>query len=749
MDQIVAGELNRVERRRRLRMVKDRLFGLAMGVGGVSVIGALLLIFLYLLYVVFPLFVPARVTTLATTAIPLTADAIHLAFEEYGEVGLAVAADGAYGFFGSTDGTPLARGSLAPAGAKVTAFRAGSRAGRTLAVGFQDGKARVAKPSYVVSFPNDRRKIVAAMTYPVGETPIDVTGDGSAVQLIAAEATDEQTTVAAWTASGRLVLTHLGVTVNLLEDEKTFERTAVTVPVQDKDLAFLSLNSEQTMLLVAAASGHLSYFDIREKAKPVLVERVQATEPGRRITAVEALAGGVSFLVGDSGGRIAQWFQIRDRENDLRFVRIRSFDELTAPIVAIEPEYARKGFAALDASGRLGIFHTTSERLLVDRPASVAGARLLAYTPRADGLSVAGADHALVRLAVRNDHPEVSWRALWGKVWYESRNQPEFIWQSSSAANDFEPKFSLTPLVFGTFKAAFYACFFAVPIAIFGAVYTAYFMSPRLRTVVKPSIEIMAALPTVILGFLAGLWLAPLVELHLAGIFIAIFCLPVSMIGASLLWNFVPASVRHRVAAGTEAMLLLPVVGCVIWASMALSGPLESAWFGGNLPLWLTTHFGWTYDQRNSLVVGVAMGFAVIPNIFSISEDAVFSVPQHLTNGSLALGATPWQTVTRVVLLTASPGIFSAVMIGLGRAVGETMIVLMSTGNTPVMDFSLFKGFRALSANIAVEMPESAVGSTHYRVLFLAALVLFMITFAFNTVAEVVRQRLRVRYGNL
>ncbi|MGB1558652.1 MAG: ABC transporter permease subunit, partial [Oceanococcaceae bacterium] len=149
------------------------------------------------------------------------------------------------------------------------------------------------------------------------------------------------------------------------------------------------------------------------------------------------------------------------------------------------------------------------------------------------------------------------------------------------------------------------------------------------------------------------------------------------------------------------------------------------------------------------LVVGLAMGFAVIPTIFSIAEDAVFGVPKSLSQGSLALGATPWQTLTRVVLPTASPGIFSALMIGLGRAVGETMIVLMATGNTPIMDFNIFEGFRTLSANIAVEMPESEVGSTHFRILFLAGLVLFLFTFVFNTLAEVVRQRLRSKYSNL
>jgi phosphate transport system permease protein len=165
--------------------------------------------------------------------------------------------------------------------------------------------------------------------------------------------------------------------------------------------------------------------------------------------------------------------------------------------------------------------------------------------------------------------------------------------------------------------------------------------------------------------------------------------------------------------------------------------------------LWLTNDLGIPFDQRNAVIVGLAMGFAVVPNIFSIAEDAIFSVPRHLVHGSLALGATPWQTLWRVVLLTASPGIFSAVMIGLGRAVGETMIVLMATGNTPVMDLSIFQGMRTLSANIAVEMPESEVDSTHYRVLFLAALVLFMFTFLFNTAAEVVRQRLRRKYSSL
>jgi phosphate transport system permease protein len=153
-----------------------------------------------------------------------------------------------------------------------------------------------------------------------------------------------------------------------------------------------------------------------------------------------------------------------------------------------------------------------------------------------------------------------------------------------------------------------------------------------------------------------------------------------------------------------------------------------------------------TYDQRNCLVVGIAMGFAVIPIIFTISEDAFTSVPPSLTAASLALGASRWQTALRVVLPTASPGVFSAVMIGFGRAVGETMIVLMATGNTPLMEWSIFNGIRTLSANIAVEIPEAPHGGTLYRTLFLAAALLFLMTFLINTVAELIRQRLRERY---
>jgi phosphate transport system permease protein len=350
---------------------------------------------------------------------------------------------------------------------------------------------------------------------------------------------------------------------------------------------------------------------------------------------------------------------------------------------------------------------------------------------------------------IDNEHPEVSLSALWQEVWYESYPKPDYIWQSSASNNDFEPKYSLTPLVFGTLKAAFYAMLVAMPLALMSAIYTAYFMHPMFRQYVKPIIELMGALPTVILGFLAGLWLAPFIEENLAGFFAFFIVVPSVVMAFAFGWQFIPETLRQKIPEGSDAIILIPVILFAGWLAFAISLPLELTFFNGTLRDWFKSELGIGYDQRNALVVGIAMGFAVIPTIFSIAEDAIFSVPKHLTVGSLALGATPWQTLSRVVLLTASPGIFSAVMIGFGRAVGETMIVLMATGNTPVMDLSVFQGMRTLAANIAVEMPESEVDSTHYRVLFLAALVLFTFTFIFNTLAEVVRQRLREKYSSL
>lgn len=737
---------------RRWRNIKDVSTRYLTAFGGIGVIIAIVLIAFYLLYVVLPMFKPAAIETVATYPVPgdtATATLIY-ALEEQREIGLRLNDRGQVIFFAADNGGIIEAIDLTiPAGVSIRSVATGDQTQRMVGLGLSDGSVLLFEHNYAVSYPDDVRLITPGIFFPFGERPIPVVRDQSAVQHLTVQYDQEQATIIAHDDSMRLTILNLSKQESMLSDDSETVRIDGEISLDTTAVIDLQIDVEQRELYVADERGNVHFYNISDKANPVLVQKVRAVENGTMITAMEFLSGGISILVGDSSGRIAQWFPVRDRDNNYTLEQIRTFDKQTAPITAIAPEHSRKGFVAVDASGEMGIYHTTAQRTVLLDKIDDRALNTIILAPRANAALIENGKKELQYWHFHNEHPDISFQSIWGKVWYESRDKPEYIWQSSSASSDFEPKFSLTPLAFGTFKAAFYAMLFAIPLAILGAMYTAYFMAPEMRRVVKPTIEIMEALPTVILGFLAGLWLAPLVETHLPGMFIMIFFVPLGIVIAAAVWDSIPDRFKCGLPDGWEAALLIPVIILVVAFSVQLSRPVEQAFFGGNMPLWLSREMGISYDQRNSMVVGFAMGFAVIPTIFSISEDAVYSVPKHLTTGSLALGATPWQTMVRVVLLTASPGIFSAVMIGLGRAVGETMIVVMATGNTAIMDLNIFEGFRAMSANIAVEMPETEVNSTHYRILFLGALVLFGITFLFNTIAELVRQRLRTKYSSL
>jgi len=738
-------------RRRAWREFKDRIAKYGVAFGGLSVIFAIVLIFFYLLYVVMPLFYGADIETKARFTTEKNT-AAHVTLNEYNDVGLSLDMQGKAHFFAADTGITMLAPALPLAEAAITSFSKGAPSTGVFAYGFANGQALVFKQEYKISYPNDKRTITPRIDFPIGESTLYIDTKGQSLQLLSVQGNDEQTTVAAVTTDNRLVLK------SVIREQDFMDEDAFTIEELSAEIILsslvknthLAIDIDQRELYLVDDEGNISYYDIQNIVEPRLVQKIRAVPSGVEITTLEFLTGGISILVGRSDGQIDQWFPVRDKDNNYTLHNVRSFHEQSAAIIAISPEYSRKGFLVLDASGQLGLYHTTAERTLLIEPLIDSNSEhaVMAISPRANGVLSLTAEGQVQLLHIENEHPDVSWHSLWEKVWYESRDKPQYIWQSSSASNDFEPKFSLTPLTFGTLKAAFYAMAIAVPLAIFGAIYAAYFMSPSMRKVVKPTIEIMEALPTVILGFLAGLWLAPIVEGNLPGVFSIFVLTPIMIVLTAWLWTKLPAALRERIPDGWEAAILVPVVILVATGSMMASPYIEALLFNNNMPEWLNNH-GFDFDQRNSLVVGMVMGFAVIPTIFSITEDAIFGVPKHLTIGSLALGATPWQTLTRVVILTASPGIFSAVMIGLGRAVGETMIVLMATGNTPIMDFNIFEGFRALSANIAVEMPEAEVASSHYRVLFLAALVLFTATFFFNTVAEVVRQRLRNKYSSL
>ena len=501
---------------------------------------------------------------------------------------------------------------------------------------------------------------------------------------------------------------------------------------------------------VGTSDGELYYWKTQDNAPPVLIGVYRVAPTGVPITALAYLIGARSLIVGTAEGAVSVWTELSGRQEDHTEPRLQVIHHLaphSTPVTTISPSKRNKGFITSDTVGNVHIHYATSEQTLLRIPGNGAPITSLMFAPKANGAVALTVDGALLTYEIQNPHPEITLGTLFGKVWYEGYDAPEFVWQSSGATDDVEPKFSLMPITIGTLKGTFYALLLAVPLAVLSAIYTSMFMHPSLRTTIKPTIEIMAALPTVALGFLAGLWLAPLIENMFPALVGMLIVIPSSVLIVSLLWQLVPRPMRKRVPHGAEALILMPIIGGAAVLCYVQTPFFEQWLFSGDYKGWLDTSLSLSYDQRNAIIVGFAMGFAIIPIIYSISEESLSNVPKRLIAASLGLGATPWQTLTRLVLLSATPGIFSAVMIGFGRAAGETMIVLMATGNTPIMDMNPFNGFRTLAANIAVEIPEAPHGGTLYRTLFVAALLLFMMTFAVNTIAEVVRQQLRKRHS--
>lgn len=738
----------------RSRAIKNKITSFSMAVGGISVILAIVLIFFYLAYVVYPLFLSAEMEK--TTSYPLPAPThgktLHLAAEEQNTIAVRFTDKAKAIFFNIKTGDVVKNVDIAlPAKTTMSSFSISHLSKGFVTFGLNNGEVVFLQHKYQTRYLPEGKTIIPSVVYPLGENPIkmDVT-EKHALTHVALMHDEEKATFAAYTDDNRLLLNQLVFEEELTadsEEEISYDSTLIEIP-NIQHVYKLLIDNSQSLLYVAHNNGEVSLIDINDLDDIQVLERKRVVVNGAEITNFTFLTGEISLLIGDNKGNISQWFPVQ-KETGLSLSHIRDFDSQHTSITNIVTEQRRKGFAAIDDKGQLAIYHSTAHRTLIHEVISDTRLNFLAISPRANYFITEDDQQQIQLWHVDNEHPEMSWGVMWDQIWYESYPEPSYTWQSSSSSNDFEPKFSLMPLAFGTLKAAFYAMLFAMPLAIMGAIYTAYFMAPKMRTYVKPTIEIMEALPTVILGFLAGLWLAPIIESHLPGVFSMLIILPAGVLIFAFSWKSLPKEIRQLVPEGWQAALLVPVLLFTGWLAMSLSLPMENLFFNGDMKVWLSENLGLDYDQRNSLVVGIAMGVAVIPTIFSITEDAIFSVPKNLTFGSLALGATPWQTLIYVVILTASPGIFSAVMIGMGRAVGETMIVLMATGNTPVMDFSIFQGMRTLAANVAVEMPESEVDSTHYRILFLAALVLFVFTFMFNTLAEIVRQRLRKKYSSL
>ena len=254
-------------------------------------------------------------------------------------------------------------------------------------------------------------------------------------------------------------------------------------------------------------------------------------------------------------------------------------------------------------------------------------------------------------------------KLLFRQQYYEGR-EPKWSWQPNSDV----PKYSLLPLFLGTLKASLVALLFAVPLGVGAAIYSAEFAGKRARELIKPIIELLAGIPSVVLGF---------------------------------------------------------------FSLIVLATALQKI-------------FGFTF-RLNSINAGVALGIAIIPIIFTIAEDAMTAVPRSLKDAALALGANPWQVSFSVVLPAAIPGIAAGIILGFGRAIGETMIVLMASGNAAIISASFNEPIRTFSATVAAELAEVVFGGAHYNVLFLIGTLLFVFTFLINLGGDIALAKLKQR----
>jgi phosphate transport system permease protein len=468
----------------------------------------------------------------------------------------------------------------------------------------------------------------------------------------------------------------------------------------------------------------------------------ESKEDDITVTAVGQLIGGRGIVLGTDAGEIFVVSSANvDGQGIMLFV-IHKMKRMDSGIEGFTFSGRDRTFAAWDETGMVNIYYSTTEQLRLNFSSEV-GSRV-AFNTRGDLLLTYGGESARF-VQIDNPHPDVTFIGLFGPVWYEGYESKKFSWQSTGGSNEFESKLSLIPLIFGTLKGAFYAMILAVPLALSGAIFMNQFLHPSFHRVIKPVIEIMAGLPSVIIGFLAGLWLAPILEEVLPGVVLGLILIPIVIVISSFVldkFRFMKNIDSYKY----EIFILIPIIIAIFWGAVQLSPVLNNVFFAGDFRQFFFDTLGVRYDQRNAIVVGFAMGFAVIPLIFSLAEDALSFVPKEMIAGSLALGLSRWQTATGVAIKAATPGILSAIMIGFGRAVGETMIVLMATGNTPVLSMNAFNGFRTLSANIAVELPEAPLGSSVYRILFLTALLLFVFTFMINMLTDMIRKRMMKRF---
>ena len=759
----------------RSTLLIDFWMGRIIRLGGISVVLAVFGMLVFLVSQIFPLFSKAKVETLAPVNFTQTGS-VALGEDEYGEIPFICDAKGNITFKKASDGSPIktwvadfkttppappeAGQISAPVSIPVTAVKTYPRDGLVL-LGLADGSVRELKISYKITFDkNGSRVLEPSVDLQYAEK---ISDNGTPIlEAWSVRGSEGKLYICRQQKDGHDVLTGR----RLIERKGLSGKAKVTVSepfsiaADVVDLERVLVPSTADSLLVIRKTGEVRVYQNAENTFSLLQSfKPFADAENPQIAAAGFIFGNVSVVFQGNQNEEVVWSLFPQKQPDGQILRrwgeTHQCEVLAGVGQGIFPAAGNKCYLSV-AGGRMQIRNMTNGSIRWEGAAPASPIKQVVFSRNYNRLAILCADENVYRWSITDHHPEASWNTFFGKIWYEGADAPEYTWQSSSGSDEFEAKYSLVPLIYGTVKGTFYALLFAIPIALLAAVYVSHFLRPEWKLFIKPLMEIMASLPSVVLGFLAGLWLAPIVDTHLIPILCVIGVLAPGALLAGYLWSKLPQRVRRQVGPGWEFAYLFPFIVLCAFGAWHLGPTIESTFFtvkdiasGQNISdfrEWWRQSTGLSYDARNSLVVGFVMGFAVIPIVFTIAEDALSNVPNSLISGSLALGASRWQTVWTVVVPTAISGILSAIMIGFGRAVGETMIVVMATGNTAVMEANPFNGMRTLSANIAVELPEAAAGDTHFRALFLGACCLFALTFVVNTFAEILRQRLRERY---
>lgn len=728
-------------------------------IGGFGVIAAVLGIFVFIFSQIIPLFRGAKIEEMQSVSLPPQSYGI-LGLDEWAQLPFVVTQDGQLSFVDLQNPSPLRAAKLPFSENKKFSSVGYDPESQTLLYGTEDGYFALLKIRFEKQTEGALTKVIPQLKTSPFYSLMPQTGSVHALDY--ADAGETQVAAAILESEGRREVHALTLNreENLMgEGElKTGENINLSPSIQGKPVT-VRVNQSAQAVVVATEDGMVYYFQregenfqLRQNFRPF----ADLSDP--RIASMNYLFGGVSlYFTHESGANRLFSLFVAPGEEQRRFGQTKTFPPLPGGADFYSPSLRNKAFLVGHEKLASLRYATTEEiRWQKELPLSVS---LGVLSRKYNRMALLDQNSTLHLYNLDDPHPESGWKAFFGKIWYEGSPRPAYVWQSTGGSDAFEPKLSLIPLIIGTLKGTFYALIFSIPIALLAALYTSQFLDPDLRKYIKPTMEIMASLPSVILGFLAALWLAPLIEDKIPSVLLALVLVPLATFLLGIVWTRLPISIRARLPVGQEWLLLLPVMLLAYWGAWSLGPALERLLFVVTDPttgeriadfrLWWPHVTGTPFEQRNSLVVGFMMGFAVIPIIFTIAEDSLSAVPPNLRSGALALGASRWQTAFRVILPTAFAGIFSAIMIGLGRAVGETMIVLMATGNTPIMNFDIFSGMRTLSANLAVELPEAPFQGTLYRALFLGALLLFAMTFLLNTVAELLRHRIRERFKTL